>query len=202
MTYDNVRWRSLIPSPLSMSLTTTDHSLSPTKSSNRIENIIKRYKNHPSIRKIKANFNSVCIFSFQPVCVDDVKTVIQDLKNNKSVGGEIPIQILKESEFTFETLTIYINISIKTDYFPDSLKEVNITLIFKKDDLLDKSNCRPLSILPLISKVFERLIYNQLSKYNERFLNHILCGFRKAHSTNISSSEIITIFIICENGNL
>ena len=60
-----------------------DHSLSPTKSSDRIENIIKRYKNHPSIRNIKANFDSVCIFSFQSVCVSDVKTVIQDLKNNK-----------------------------------------------------------------------------------------------------------------------
>ena len=60
-----------------------DHSLSPTKSSDRIENIIKRYKNHPSIRNIKANFNSVCIFSFKPVCGDDVKTVIQDLKNSK-----------------------------------------------------------------------------------------------------------------------
>ena len=68
-----------------------DHSLSPTKSSDTIENIIKRYKNHPSTRNIKANFNSVCIFSFQPICVDDVKTVIKDLKNNKSVGGEIPI---------------------------------------------------------------------------------------------------------------
>ena len=77
--------------------------LSPTKSSDMIENIIKRYKNHPSIRNIKTNFKSVCIFSFQPVCVDDVKTVIQDSKNNKSVGGEIPTQILKESEFTFET---------------------------------------------------------------------------------------------------
>ena len=50
-----------------------DHSLSPTKSSDRIENIIKRYKNHPSIRNMKANFNSVFICSFQPVCVDDVK---------------------------------------------------------------------------------------------------------------------------------
>ena len=56
-----------------------DHSLSPTKSANKIENIIKRYKNHTSIRNIKANFNSVFIFSFQPVCVDDVRTVIQDL---------------------------------------------------------------------------------------------------------------------------
>ena len=81
-----------------------DHSLSPTKSSDGIENIIKRYKNHPSIRNIKASFNSVCILSCQPVCEDDVKTVIQDLKNNKSVGGEIPIQILKESAFTLETL--------------------------------------------------------------------------------------------------
>ena len=115
--------------------------------------------------------------------MDEVKTVIQDMKNKKSVGGEIPIQILKESEFTFETLTNCINKSIETGYFPDSLKEANITPIFKKDDLLDKSNYRPVSILPLISKVFERLIYNQLSEYTESFLNHILCGFRKAHST-------------------
>ena len=160
-----------------------DHSLSPTKNSDSIENIIKRYKNHASIRNIKANYNSVCIFFFQPVCVDDVKAVIQDLKNNKLVGGEIPIQILKESEFTFETLTNCINNSIETGYYLDSLKEANITPIFKKDDPLDKSNYRPVSILPLISKVFERLIYNQLSEYTESFLNHISCGFRKTHST-------------------
>ena len=160
-----------------------DHSLSPTKSSDRIENIIKRYKNHPSIRKIEANFNSVCIFSFQSICVDDIKTVIQDFKNNKSVGGEIPIQILKESQFAFETLTNCKSKSIETGYFLDSLKEANITSIFKKDDPLDKSNYRPVRILPLISKVFERLIYNQLSEYTESFQNHILCGFRKAHST-------------------
>ena len=98
-----------------------NHSLSPTKSSDRIENIIKQYKNHPSIRNIKANFNSVCIFTSQPVCVDDFKTVIQNLKNNKSVGSEIPIQILKESECTFETLTNCINKSIETGYSPDSL---------------------------------------------------------------------------------
>ena len=46
-----------------------------------------------------------------------------------------------------------------------------------------KSNYRPISILPLISKVYERLIYNQLSQYTEKFLSHILCGFRRAHST-------------------
>ena len=102
---------------------------------------------------------------------------------NKSSGGEIPIQILKESEFTFGILTNCINKSIETGCFPDSLKAASITPIFKKDDPLDKTNCRPVSILPLISKVYERLIYNQLSEYSESFLSHIICGFRKAHST-------------------
>ena len=67
--------------------------------------------------------------------------------------------------------------------FPDSLKEANISPIVKKDDPFDKSNYRPVSILPLISKVYERLIYNQLSEYTEPFLSHILRGFRKTHCT-------------------
>ena len=99
------------------------------------------------------------------------------------MGGEIPIQILKEGELTFETLTNCINKSIETGCFPDSLKEPNITPIFRKDDPLDKSNYRPVSFVPLISKVFERLIYDQLSEYTESFLNHILCAFREATST-------------------
>ena len=40
-----------------------------------------------------------------------------------------------------------------------------------------------MSVLPLLSKVFERLLYNQLSDYLEKYLNTLLCGFTKAHST-------------------
>ena len=108
-------------------------------------------KTTPSIKNIKAKFNSVRSFFFQPVFMDEIKTVIRDKsvgrENNKSVGGEKPVQILKES-----------------------------------NDPLVKSNYRPISILPLISKAYERLIYNQLSEYPESFLTHILCGFSKAHS--------------------
>ena len=53
----------------------------------------------------------------------------------------------------------------------------------KKEDPLDKSNYRPVIILPLLSKVYEKVIHNQLSDYSDSFLNNILCGFRKAHST-------------------
>ena len=90
---------------------------------------------------------------------------------------------MKECEFTFDVLTNCINKSIEAGYFPDSLKLANVALVFKKEDPFDKSNDRPVSILPLLSKVYEKVIYNQLSHYSERFLNNILCGFRKARST-------------------
>ena len=109
--------------------------------------------------------------------MEELKAVIRDMKNNKSVGGAIPVQVLKESEFTFEILTNCINKSIETGCYPDSLKEANITPIFKKDDPIDKSNYRPVSILLLISRVYERLIYNQLSEYTESCLSHILFGY-------------------------
>ena len=50
-------------------------------------------------------------------------------------------------------------------------------------DPSDKANYRPVSILPLVSKVFEKIMYDQLYEYIVHFLNQLLCGFRKAHST-------------------
>ena len=72
---------------------------------------------------------------------------------------------------------------METGNFPDSLKMANVTPVFKKEDPLDKSNYRPVSTLPLLSNVYERVIYNQLSEYSDNFFNEILCGFRKAHTT-------------------
>ena len=67
--------------------------------------------------------------------------------------------------------------------FPDILKFADIKPVHKKDETTNKENYRPVSVLPLISKIFERIIYDQLSEYLEKYLNSILCGFRKAHST-------------------
>ena len=80
-------------------------------------------------------------------------------------------------------MTQYINKSFTSGEFPGCLKQANVSPIFKKDDPLDKENYRPVSILPLLSKVYEKLLYNRLSDYVENIFNVILCGFRKAHST-------------------
>ena len=58
---------------------------------------------------------------------------------------------------------------LKMEYFLTAWKKLMSLRFLKKDDLLDKQNYRPVSILPLLSKVFEKLIYKQLSNYIEFF---------------------------------
>ena len=98
-------------------------------------------------------------------------------------AGEIPIKILKERTFCFPKLTNCINESLTDNKFPDTVKHSDITPVFKKLDPSDKANYRPVNILPLVSKIFEKITYDQLYEYIEHFLNQLLCGFRKAHST-------------------
>ena len=116
---------------------------------------------------IKQNFRISKKFSLEPVSKDEVKKIIKYLKNSKSVGGEIPTKIFKECEFTFEILTQCISKSFTSGEFPDCLKQANVSSIFKKDDPLYKENYRSVSILPLLSKVYEKLLYNRLSDYVE-----------------------------------
>ena len=62
----------------------------------------------------------------------------------------------------------------------------------KKDDPFDKKIYRPVSILPLLSKVYERVIYEQTSYYFEPFFNEIVCGFRNAYSTQHDLFKLFT----------
>ena len=95
---------------------------------------IRKYEKHSSIQIIKQNFRISKRFSFELVSKDEDKKTIKDLKNSKSVGGEISPKILKESEFTFEILTQCINKSFTSGEFSDCLKQANVSPIFKKDD--------------------------------------------------------------------
>ena len=67
--------------------------------------------------------------------------------------------------------------------FPDSLKSANVTPFHKNDEATDKQNYRPVSVIPLFSKIFEKVIYDRLSQYLDKYLNSFLCGFQKAHSS-------------------
>ena len=63
--------------------------------------------------------------------------------------------------------------------FPDKLKTADITPTFKKDDKQEKSTCRLVSILAILSKVYEKCLYKQIENYMENILSNFQCGFRK-----------------------
>ena len=146
-----------------------------------IDNIVYKFRNHPSIIKIKERYKVKENFSFRLATTEEIKTIIRDL--NKAAGGEIPVNVLEKSSFTFDEVTICVNYALINGKFPISLKDADVTPVHKKDDPTDKTNFRPISVLPVLSKVFERVIYNQLGKYMDTFLDKFLCRFRKAHST-------------------
>ena len=72
---------------------------------------------------------------------------------------------------------------IENGTFPDNLKNADITPTFKKDDRLIKANYRPISILPTLSKIYEKIIHMQMYKFFNKIFSKNLCGFRKGHST-------------------
>ena len=61
--------------------------------------------------------------------------------------------------------------------FPISLKLSDITPVHEKNARINKDNYRPVSILPFISKIFERNMYDQISSFIDKYLSPFLCGF-------------------------
>ena len=81
----------------------------------------------------------------------DVSEVIQE--------SDIPVKIIKANEnFFAEAVCFYFNKALENAKFPNCLKLANITPVFKKGARTSKNNYRPVSILPVFSKIFERLL--------------------------------------------
>ena len=96
----------------------------------------------------------------------------------------IPPQSLKDNvDICTIALSSDFNSCIYNGIFPNSLKHADITPAFKKAGRLRKINYRPVSILPPLSEVYEKLLYQQIYKYINGIFAKYLCGFRKGHST-------------------
>ena len=88
-----------------------------------------------------------------------------ELKIDTAVSGEIPVKLLKDCDFSLYPLTNCIIESNANGTFSDSLKEANIASVYKSKNTSEKANYSPVSIPPLLSKVYERLMFNQLSNH-------------------------------------
>ena len=133
-------------------------------------------------------------FNFSMVSEEETLKVISNLKPKTSTGHDGLSSILLKyiAPRIVTVLTKIINQSLSTGIFPDSLKIAKITPIFKKEDPHLTDNYRPISLLPSISKVFEKIAYNQIYDYftENQILYESQYGFRKLHSTELAALEM------------
>ena len=146
-------------------------------------------------------------FSIQPITPYQVKLIIEKLDSSKATGIDVlGPQILKYcKDYIVIPITSIINNSIRLGIFPDSLKESFVMPIYKNKDKEDPNNYRPISILPTISKIFERHIASQLMEYfcEAKLLHNFQSGFRKHHSCHTALLRLVHDWIeAIDNGKL
>ena len=152
---------------------------------------ISEFSTHPSILKINEYFSddSNNIFDFQHV---EPATVSKVIKNLKKGTGEVPLKIAQLlSEPLCDIICDCINSCINNCNFPDELKWANVIPIFKKGDRASSENYRPISILPTFSKIFEKILFDQINAFFQNKFSKFLCGFRKGFSTQTSLIRLL-----------
>ncbi len=155
---------------------------------NNVENINNDYKQYLTNKTDK-------IFKFEEIREESIIHIINGLKNTNTTGHDLlSNKLLKLIKCEIaKPLTFIINQCLHTGYFPDKLKLARIRPLFKKGDKNAITNYRPISILPSVSKIFERVIHKQLSSYleNNNLLTKTQYGYRNRHSTEFASMELL-----------
>ena len=149
----------------------------------------KETANHYKGKKLQNNK-----FIFQEVDQTNISKILQNLNESKSPGFDnIPGRFLKDGgEFLNKIIADIFNLSILLKRFPNECKKAKIKPIFKKGSKLEAVNYRPISLLPLISKVFEKYIHDQLQHYVSEFdiIYKLQSGFRSDFLTDTCLSYL------------
>ena len=146
-----------------------------------IKNAIEKYSNHPSVLKIRENYPRDSAFSFQPTNMESVFKEIRNLDESKSSPlRSMPARILKDIiPILCPKIVRDFNFSIQNGLFPQNMKLADVAPVFKKNDKHSKGNFRPVSLLSSLSKVFERLMLNQMHTFMAKKLSIFLCAYQK-----------------------
>ena len=143
----------------------------------------------PSTSSQLPPLNKTTLFSIKEVnfTPDDITKHIKKLNSNKSHGHDnIPIRIIKIFGHSISNplFKIYSN-CIKSGYFPKEWKKGNIIPVYKKNEKNLIKNYRPISLLPICGKIFEKLIFDNLYNYifSNNFISDKQSGYRRGDST-------------------
>ena len=140
-----------------------------------------------NISPLKFMGNPITNSIFLPdVTTDEMKNIVLSLKNGAAGWDDITPHMLKMIGNSINHPLVYmINLSLQQGIFPKELKIANVLPLFKANDTSVLNNYRPVSLLCVLSKVYEKVMYNRLIRFLEYFniLFENQFGFRKLHSS-------------------
>ena len=140
-------------------------------------------ENHTSIKAIKENGpeEGYASFNFKPVDQHMVKKSIKKLNPKKATGiDQLPAKLIKAGyEALAGPISTIFNLCAKLNQFPHDLKSAQVCPIYKKDDPFIKKNYRPVCILTSHSKIFEDMMFIQLTEHFNSIFDNYLAAFRK-----------------------
>ena len=155
----------------------------------------------PNFRETELEQDFIC-FGFRSFAVREVTDELLRLRTDKPRGpSPIPRWAMIDSaHIVAPVITLIFNIAIMKCKFPKALKLADITPVHKKGDPQDPMKYRPISVAPILSKLFEKLLFRQLSKYlnDNNVLSQTQFSFRKSRSTK----DALLYFIECVHQNI
>lgn len=155
-----------------------------------------------SLTMVSSNNTSQSSMFMQPVTPHDIHMVINDLKNKKSTGyDDVNTSSIKNvSKAICDVLSHITNLCIEQGVFPNDLKISIIKPLFKKGKRDEMSCYRPVALIPIFSKIIEKVIYASLYAFLEskQLLSNCQLGFRKKKSINLAIFKFLNGII----GNL
>lgn len=126
------------------------------------------------------------IFTLNPTTVNEVLTLINNSRETAAGYDQLPMTLIKKAASALAPLLTHVfNLSIVTGVFPQPLKIARVTPIHKSGPIDLCPNYRPVSVLVSISKLLERIVYNQLMTFinDQNLLTNSQYGFRPGRST-------------------
>ena len=129
-----------------------------------IQDILVKYENHPSVKKIKENKRDENKFTFKDTTPKDFENQIQNLDIKKAIiENDIPTKMLvKTNDIVANQLSILFYKTRNEQHYPTKLKVADITPLHKKDEKTLTKNYRPVSLIPVVSKLSKKLCTTKL----------------------------------------